>query len=223
MKVPRAADRPDRSAAGPRPARPKAPKPSASPGALTQRPASRGLAAPVAPADQPVRRDRGECGRQRQGAAVARLERRAARSTAPASAGRASTSARSIVTRPGSGSPSVAMSASGRSPASYSARISASARQVGWRSRIARQRVARSPPARARRPASASRRPERRPRRAPSGRPGGAGRTRRGRRRRPAARPASRRRRSPGPTARRRRRDRGRSPAPSGGNRPAGT
>ena len=43
-----------------------------------------------------------------------------------------------MATRPGSGSPSAAIRSSGRAPASYSARISASERQVGWRRRIAR-------------------------------------------------------------------------------------
>src|SRR4029077_5475935 len=59
-------------------------------------------------------------------------------SVAVASAGRASTVATSMTTWPGSGSPSAAIRSSGRLPASYSARPSASERQRGWRSRIAR-------------------------------------------------------------------------------------
>ena len=49
---------------------------------------------------------------------------------AVASAGRASTMARSMATTPDSAAPNVAIAASGMSPASYSARISASARQL---------------------------------------------------------------------------------------------
>ena len=60
-----------------------------------------------------------------------RPSRASSRSVAVASAGRASTTARSIATRPGSASPSAATTSAGGSRPSYSARTSASARHVG--------------------------------------------------------------------------------------------
>ena len=178
------------------------------------------LAPPVSPADEPVGRDRRQRSRDLRHAPIARLEgeqavgrRRVGGSCVhlgevdrhPARLGLARGS------RPG---------LAGRPPRSYSARISASARHVGRRSRIACHASADARASRSRRRVSGTRRP---PRRAPTGRPGGAGRTRRGRHRRTAGRPASRHRRSPGRTARRPRRGRGRWPGRSGGSRPAGT
>ena len=189
------------------------PEPGASPrpGVLT-----RPSAPPVAPADEPVRRDRAERRRQRRPAAITCLERE------QPSVGRRR--------RPrvddgqvdrdvsGLGLAEPRDQRSGRPPASYSARISASDRQVGWRSRIACQPSAM--------PGSPARRPARPLGDLLAARPAGGlveqRRTRRGPRRPPAGPPASPRRRSPGPTGRRPRRDRGRWPVRSDGNRPAG-
>ena len=146
--------------------------------------------APVAAGDQGVGRQAAQRPGERQRRAVAALDREQ-RSVAVASAGRASTTARSIATRPGSAAPSAAISSSPaeRRPRTR-ARTSASARQRGRRSRIARQPSA---TAGVTRPSPGRRGSARhRTRRAPSAPPGGAARTRRGRRRPTAARPASR-------------------------------
>ena len=93
----------------------------------------------VAPADERVGREPAERPPPATATPPSRASTASSESVAAASAGRASTTARSIATRPGSAAPRTRSASSGRSPASYSTRTSASARQRGWRSRIARQ------------------------------------------------------------------------------------